>query len=204
MLWPFSTKTISSERNGKIAVMRFFKWWEVTVDGYHETTPYLHAMWQGAFTQCIPQDFTAKNVLMLGLGAGGEISTIHERFPKCTLTVVEWDPKMIELAQEAKLYKPHPFPTVLTGDAKEIYPTLTGPYDLIIWDMFVGPEPSLLVTNQTYINKTKELLSLGGLFIVNAFNKTEYLAAAQAEFPSHIFWTYKFNTLGVFTHDRTS
>ncbi len=157
-------------------------------------------MWVDAFKRLraqLPRK-EIKNVLMLGLGAGGQIGTIHKTFPYCTLTVVEYDKEMVQLAHETQLYKPFPFPNVLLGDAKDVVPTIQDSFDLIILDLFAGPEPSSLGHDEQFIQQLRERLTPKGLLLINVYQRAEYLETAKQIFAHSDIWKFQLNNMGAF------
>ena len=193
--------TRTSEKNGAIQVYKdMFGPWEVSVDDCGQTTSYTYAMWVNAFKRLrtqLPKN-NVKKVLMLGLGAGGQIGTINKTFPHCTLTAVEYDKEMVQLAHETQLYKPFPFPNVLLGDAKDVVPTIQDSFDLIILDLFAGPEPSPLGHDEQFIGQLRERLTPKGLLLINVYQRAEYLETAKRLFTNSSLWQFRLNNLGAF------
>lgn len=196
----WESKTFQSEKNGTIHCRRFFGRWSLYVDGYENTSPYLKKMWRTLFKKFInTTDRSAiKNVLMFGLGAGGEIKTLHRLFPCCNITVVEYDQTMITLTKKLALYKPFPPPLIIYADAAQAVSQLSGYYDIIIIDIFNSFEPSPLSRNRDFLQKIRSLLSDNGFLFINIFKKhADYLEPAKTLFRSIRFWIYKYNTLGI-------
>jgi spermidine synthase len=200
MKWFFEKYIQPSEKNGPITVRRWFGKWSIYVDGYDNTSPYLQKIWQTLFEKFTisTERTTVKNILMLGLGAGGEIKTLYKLFPRCKITVVEYDQTMIALAKKMALYKPFPAPHIIYADAAEAVLQLSGHYNIIIIDIFKGIEPSPLSCNKDFLKKLHSLLSDNGFLFVNIFKKrVDYLEPAQKVFRSVRSWTYEYNTFGI-------
>ncbi len=192
-MWNIFTRVIPSIK-GDITLNRIGPL-RVAVGGCGQTSAYTHAMWSDALDRLdMP---AAQAILMLGLGAGGEIRQLYERFPSSHITALEYDPAMIALTKELKLYSPHPEPAVLQGDAADIIPTLTGPYDIIMLDLFDGPEPSLLCTNPEFMESLKKLLSPKGVLFINVYKRAEYLKEANRIYVSCRQWQYGDNHLAL-------
>lgn len=202
MKWFRERHTRQSEKNERIDIARTFGVWEVVVNNTGQTTPYTHSMWEDAFIRLKKRGNAARSVLMLGLGAGGQIKQLHQAFPGCTVTVVEYDPEMIRIAGELALHKPFPFPTILQGDARDVVQKLTAQYDLILVDLFHGEEPSPLTHSEPFLQHVRERLSPSGTLIINVYQKKEYLGAAQQIFPNKELWTFRQNHLGAFWYER--
>ncbi len=197
MKWFKESYIQTSEKNGRILVRRDFGAWSVYVNDYAQTN---HAMWRDAMKRirAIKKMRRAPEILMLGLGAGGEIKTLHTFFPECAITAVDYDPQMIELAKKLQLHMPFPFPAVLLGDASQVVPTIKKSFDLIIFDLFLGPEPSPLVKDEQFITALKERLGEGGVLLINVYKRPEYFAVAESVFSQKEIWKYGVNNLGAF------
>lgn len=196
--WFYETHTRSSKKNGAITATRTLGEWRVAVGTTGQTTPYLRKMWHGAFRKIQSHATTQiREVLMLGLGGGGEIQTLHTYFPGCKVSVIEFDEAMIDLAHTLKLYGKK-VPTILHGDAAEILPSLQQKYDLIMVDMFVGEEPSPLVTQAEFRSALARHLAPEGLLIANVYKNTEYLDSLAKTCTPLERWKHICNHLGVY------
>jgi spermidine synthase len=196
-MWnPFS-RTIPSER-GDITINRMGPL-RVAVGGCGQTSAYTHAMWSDALDRLGHAGAApaVRAVLMLGLGAGGEIRQLYERFPGAGITAVEYDPAMIALARELALYKPYPEPAILQGDAAELVPAMAGRYDLILLDLFDGPEPSPLCTEPKFMESLARLLSPQGALLINVYRRAEYLALASRMYEHCEQWQFQNNHLAL-------
>lgn len=197
--------TRSSKKNGNIFVYKdLFGPWQVSVDNTGQTTQYTYAMWVDLFKRLQPLFKTrqTKRILMLGLGAGGQIATLHDQFPDSSLTVVEYDEEMAALTQELGLYKPHPFPTLLLGDAKDVVPSISEQFDLIIIDLFAGEEPSPLGADEKFLEAIRARLTSRGVLLMNVYKRKEYLETAAKFFENNQIWMFRLNNLGAFWQDR--
>lgn len=199
MKWFFEKYVLESAKNGPINVRRRLGEWYVSVNQCGQTSAYTHEMWVDAFERITKQERRAVcNVLMLGLGAGGEIKTIHKYFPGCQLTVVEHDPAMIALAKALKLYRPYALPTIVEGDAKEVALAFLERFDLVIVDLFLGEEPSPLLCDRSFVTALTSRLASHGLTLVNACKRSEYLEGFATQFEKTLQWTFRLNNLGLF------
>ncbi|MBV9349489.1 MAG: class I SAM-dependent methyltransferase [Patescibacteria group bacterium] len=200
MSWLLEVKKRQSEKNGSITALRRFGKWTVYVNGCQQTGSEVHAMWKDAFKRVRRRSESGliQKILMLGLGGGGEVKTLHEFFPDASLTVVEYDPEMITLAKELRLYRPFPFPQVICEDAKTALAKLYEQYDLIILDLFFGPEPSSLATDRSFLATVAGVLAPRGILVANVFRKTEYLSALAKSFDGYDTWRFKWNYLGLY------
>lgn len=197
MRWFREQLTIPSEKNGQIIATRSWGTWTIRVGGYDETTPYLRDMWRKAFTM-LPRDFRPKKILMLGLGAGGEVGSAQEYFPKAHITVIEWDEAMIALAKRCALFVFNDSLLIKTGDARALLPTLTDTFDLILVDLFTGPAVSPLVTEETFAAELQKRITPNGHMLVNIFRSPQALRSLDAYFGRQKLWRYKYNRMAFY------
>jgi spermidine synthase len=183
-----------------ITATRFLGTWSVFVNGCEQTGPDVHRMWIRAFKRLKKQfpDRPIRRIVSLGLGGGGEISTVMRAFTGVELTVLEYDPAMIALTKELGLYKPYPLPHIVEGDARQTLPSLSPGFDLAVVDIFHGEDPSPLITNAGFLDSLHKVLAPGGLLLVNVFKRKEYLEAPASLFDPIETWQYRWNNLGLF------
>ena len=203
MKWFFEKYVLESAKNGSIGVRRRLGEGYVSVAQTGQTSAYTHEMWVDAFGHITKQERLAtQSVLMLGLGAGGEIKTIYKNFPGCKLTVVEHDPVMIALAKKLKLYRPYALPAIVEGDAKEVLLQLSEQFNLIIVDLFLGEEPSQLLADRSFVGALASRLAPRGLILINAYKRALYLEALAPQFEKTLRWTFRLNNLGLFREPK--
>jgi spermidine synthase len=201
----FKNTSRMSKKNGTISVYKEpFAPWQVSVDDCGQTTMYTHAMWVDLFKRQsgLFKNRQVQTILMLGLGAGGQVGTLHKQFLNCALTAVEYDEEMVTLARELGLHKPFPFPEVLLGDAKDVVPQIQKKFDLIIVDLFAGPEPSPLGQDEAFITQLRERLTEHGVLLMNVYQRKEYLPTAQKLFACSDLWKFRLNHLGAFWQNQ--
>ncbi len=198
MNWFAQNETRPSDANGSILLMRFLGRWKVAVHDCGQTTPYTNKVWKGALSRVADTGQSVKKVLMLGLGAGGSVPIIYKKFPGAEITAVEYDPVMVSIAREIGYQGTGNFPEVVLGDAAKVIPELEETFDLIIMDLFNGPEPSVLSLDREFIGLLKCHLSPGGFFLSNVHRRVEYLAPAKTLFKNVQTWKFKQNNLGLF------
>lgn len=197
MPWLFDFHVYHSPRNGLIWCRRLLGQWTVFVDGIMQTSPYVTKMWDDALGR-LPADRPMAEILLLGLGAGGVIPVLRRRFPGAALTVVEWDPVMVTLAERLKFVTPAAAPAVVVGDAKEEVPRLARRYDLIMFDLFTGSTPDRTLSDESFIGQLRERLQAGGLLLVNAYRRPELLPLVGRLVVPVAQWQWQYNHLGLF------
>jgi len=195
------TRVRTSEKNGTIIAKRIGTSWQVTVDECEQTGPLVHEMWLYALRML--SDYLGlqrvRRVLLLGLGAGGEVKNYYQRFPNAEITIIEYDPEMIALARELGLYRPYSLPHVICEDARVAVPALSGTFDVIVIDLFKGPDPSPLSEDRSFLESVNAKLSHSGYIVANVYWKKEILESLSAFFTPVRSWRFRFNHLGIFS-----
>lgn len=197
MLRLFSTRAVHSDKNGEILVKRWFSQTEVFVDDYLQSGPYIKTMWRKAVRR-VPSTARIESVLLLGLGGGSAINEVHARFPSTHITVLEWDPVMVDLAHELKLFPDSIKLDLLIGDAVELLPLLTRKFDLVLIDLFKGETPEPRLSTPAMIISIAQVLNPSGHIILNAF-KGVSLIEAFARYAEHLnTWRFRYNRLALY------
>lgn len=106
----------------------------------------------------------ATRTLQIGLGIGTLGNALRERGMR--VDTIELDAKVVALAQEYFGFKPAG--DVWVGDARTVIRRLTGPYDVVVHDLFTGGAvPEHMLTVEVF-ERLGALLRADGLLIVNA------------------------------------
>lgn len=197
MSWFYEKWSVPSERNGRIDCIRALGKWSVDVNGTNESSSYMYGLWKQAVRH-VPKTTSVKRILLLGLAAGSCVEMLHRRFPGCHVTAVEWDPVMIELMKKFRLFHPSHCPEILLGDAAEIVPTITHTYDLIISDLFRGPETPDQVKSSAFFASLRPLLARDGALLLNVYEQLEILNAADAHFSRQSTWKFHLNHVALY------
>lgn len=201
--WLLQKLLRTSGKNGEIRVTQSLGQWSVVVDGCEQTTPYTNAMWADALARIQPRPGqSVRRILMLGLAAGGALKILYERFPGCGIVAVDHDPEMIRIAQELALYAPYPEPQFVQADAADAVSALTQQFDLILVDLFTGEEPPHLIVQDAFMTALARRLAPDGLLVANVYKRTEYLETLGAGYHSRQQWTYRYNSLGLFSKPK--
>ncbi len=189
--------TIQSEKNGAIRVERSWRGIEVWVGGCDQTTLYTNRMWKMALLH-VPKSAPIKHVLLLGLGSGGIMPALFNRYPKCRVTVVEWDPAMIDLAKKNIPSKLLSNIEIISGDASVVVPSLTGSFDCIIIDLFRGKKVSPVAEERSFAVSLRSLLKAGGYMLANFFSEPDIASTYVDSFSLQKILRYYYNRLFVF------
>lgn len=195
MSWFHERMDVPSEKAGRLEVQRSLGRWEVVVRGTGASTRYLTAMWIDALAR-VPDWMHVKSVLMLGLGIGDNLAPIRRRFPGSRVTAVEWDPAMVELFHRIGPKDGQP-PEIVVGDAWDAVQELSGPYDLILIDLFTGPEIGAPVRRPEFHARLAELLKPTGILLANFYLDRGLVAMLEPHFSGIDAWTWSSNRLAM-------
>lgn len=202
MIW-FLPKIVPSIKNGQVRLYRRGGTTEVYVNDCGQTTPYTNEMWSQAFNRLTLRP-VRPSILLLGLGGGGSVPLLHKYFPDCKITAVEYDPVMVTIARDVLKRASVPLPEIHEMDAADYFKTAREPFDIIIVDLFSGPEPSPLCTDAVFLQKIDESLTQAGILFINVYKRKEYLGAAKKIFPYSEEWAYRENHLAAFRKSVTA
>ena len=202
MSWFYERFTRQSEKNGLIDCRRVFGTWTVWVDGYSQTGDFNTRMFVDALKR-LPANSSVKRALVLGLGGGCAIELLHDRFPGVDVTAIEWDPMMVEIAERIHLFSPSHAPHILVGDALEVLPTLTQPFDLIVFDLYTGQDISPLVFLAPFLFALKHVSHSKTLLLMNAFRSKELFPLLDDKFERLEQWRFEYNLLGLYRSSKS-
>lgn len=199
-MWLYEIQKIQSEKNPEMTLERFLGRWSLMVGVWDQTTPYTNKMWSNALSR-LPEDFEAKEILLLGLGAGGILPYLKKKFSHAKITAVEWDQAMIDVAK--KINHPDVFKKVETinEDALAAAKNLAEEnksFDLIILDLFQGHDVAKQVSEQGFFQNLSNILKKDGIFLANIFAEPEKVHVIEKDFVTERAWKYRYNTLGIF------
>ena len=117
MSWLYERFSVMSDTGEIVTATREFGQWTVRFPRAIQTSAYTNAMWADAFYKV--NDMQSPEVLILGLGGGGAVKELHQKFHDCRLTAVERDSAMLQIARCLSLWSPYPAPECVHADAKE-------------------------------------------------------------------------------------
>lgn len=197
MNWIYSKRYFDSEKNGRIKVRRLLGQYTIVVGYTMETSPYTTTMWRLALRH-VTKNARVKSILMLGLGGAGSIAALLKKYPHARITVLEWDPTMLEICQKLNLIKHRERVDIHIGDARHTTKALTQKFDLIIFDLVCGKNISEAITDHQFLQDIANRLAPNGYFLVNYFseqNKSKYI---EEHFLHQESWRYRYNALALY------
>ena len=197
----FPVKTIRSEKNGNISIQPVLGGIRIMVGGCFQSGPYIDKMFRLMISR-IPKKHSVKNVLLLGLGGGGAIQKIHDRFPNAHILAVEYDSVMVEIAKTIYL-KPEDWKNVevIVDDARAVLAHLDQTFDLVIVDLFIGQSLSPLLETDDFVKQLIPRLGKDGYMLMNFFRQKKSVAPIFDRYFSRWenLW-FKTNQMSVYRH----
>ncbi len=109
----------------------------------------------------------AQSALLLGLGGGGLVRSLHHVFPELKQTVVEIRPLMIELALKHFAIPASEHIKIVQSDAKIYLQQSLHQYDIILADLFWALKMDPMQTQREFIRLCKHNLSACGWLVIN-------------------------------------
>lgn len=198
MSWLFERKLYQSEKNGLILCKKLFGHWEVFVDGFYQSAPYIKKMWRTGLRQ-VAQTIPVSRILVLGLGAGSVINDLHSRFPAASITAIEYDPTMVVIARQLEMFDQKLAVNILVADAVTAVPALDGTFDLIIVDLYKGGVTAEALQHPDFAQSIAQKLSPDGTLILNVFRNVELFPLFDKFLTRQNTWKYSFNALALYT-----
>lgn len=170
--YPKTVETRNSKINGEIKVTKLLGSYRLIVGGCTQSGGLLNNIWKKALKSS-KKDLNKKQpkILILGFGAGTAAQIIHNYWPQSTITGIEIDPIIIDLAK--KYFKIDNIPQVKIIISDAIKWTLEKEkkqknfYDLILVDMYIGSRLPSEVKNSHFLKALNSIISPDGSIFFN-------------------------------------
>jgi spermidine synthase len=116
---------------------------------------------------------SARRVLYVGLGAGSSEKRLWRDFPRLSLTVVELDPVVVEVARRWFALPDSPRLRVEVGDGRRFLADHRQQWDVVVVDAFFADAiPAHLVTAE-FLSLLRSRLAPGGVVVTNVIGALE-------------------------------
>ncbi|MCX6743966.1 MAG: methyltransferase domain-containing protein [Candidatus Parcubacteria bacterium] len=198
MSWIYEKWTVDSEYSGPIECSRFLGRWQICAGGCFQTANYTINMWRKVLKRL--SKIHVKQVLILGLGAGGNIKQLYKKFPKCQITAIELDPAMVNISQRTFLRQVKRQPRIITGDAVKAVENLQEKFDIILVDLFLGKKPAQILLADQFLSSLHGLLKPEGYLLLNAYEHPEIFDTFNKFFSQFSKIKYLYNSLAIYRH----
>lgn len=118
-----------------------------------------------------PYKLNDKNILIIGLGGGIIPRSIRKLYPMLSITIIEIDPLVNEIAKKYFYFNEDLNMKVFINDGRNFLNTLSNSikYDIILFDAYdsLSGLPNHMKTKEFFIQLKNYLNQNGGLFIIN-------------------------------------
>ena len=126
-------------------------------------------MWNTVIKKIRNSKFEIRNALILGVGGGDVLKLIDEFYPDVTITGVEIDPVMIEVAEKYFDMRIKSNVSIEIGDAIDWLPKhQEEQYDLVVCDLYVGPFNPSESRTESFMKNLANILTSNGIVLYNA------------------------------------
>ncbi|OGG15186.1 hypothetical protein A2773_04850 [Candidatus Gottesmanbacteria bacterium RIFCSPHIGHO2_01_FULL_39_10] len=170
---PQIVETIPSDINGEIKVVKLYGNYSLSVDGLTQSGGLVKDIWEKTLNK-LPIDKLLNNVLVLGVGGGTVIQILKKRHPYISITGIEIDPKMLDLAKKYFGLSETERICLIIADAihwvsnyyyqNNLY---SSKFDLILVDLFIGKKIPSEFEGEKFLSNLKGLLNPQGVVIIN-------------------------------------
>lgn len=173
-VWPFTLKSWQSEYSGRMELILVNGKKVLNTQHANYSFDSLHRVFQQVLKKHIPSLKPDENILLLGLG-GGSVPYIFRREMNLnnSLTAVEIDPLMIQIAKEEFDVEALGNITIIQADAVSWISNCTEKYACIIIDVFIDDQVPASIQSIQFLNKIKRILLPGGRLFFNTIQRNK-------------------------------
>ncbi|CAA6829169.1 MAG: Unknown protein [uncultured Aureispira sp.] len=143
----------------------------------------LYVNFRDSFQQMNLEKYGIKNVLVLGLGLGSIPLLLEKKFKKIyNYTLVEIDPKIVDLATKYTLDELESPYSIVCMDALDYVKNCSEQFDLVAIDIFIDDQIPSDFESIQFLEGVKKLLSPNALLMYNQLTYNEALLSKTALF----------------------
>lgn len=173
--WPRVALKTGSSYNRDIRVIEENRQFKLLVNGARESGAYIESLWRYAFTAFhFTQDEDVKRILVLGIAGGTVIHMLHKMFPDAHITGVDIDGAMIGIGQEYFGLRDIKALSCVRADARTYLTRTAQRYDLIVIDLFIGPDVPDFVIDEAFHDSVRKRLRDNGVVFINYLRQPGY------------------------------
>lgn len=164
-----------SRYNRDIRIIEENRQYKLLVNGARESGRYIEDLWKFALrTFTFPLGWHAHTILVLGVAGGSVIHILHERFADARITGVDIDQTMIDIGRKFFGLGEIQTLTCVARDARQFLRKTTRRYDLIVVDIFIGPDVPDFVLDRSFHDRVRGHLAAGGSVLINYLRQPGY------------------------------
>lgn len=153
-----------NEENGKLKLL---------VNGARESGEYIKGLWVHAFSRfALPEG--VKHILVLGIAGGTVIQMFHNRYTRAKIVGVDIDQTMIDIGKRYFGLDTISNLRCICADAKEFVEQTNNRFDVVVIDLFIGPDVPDFVISLPFQRKIRRMLTKNGRVVVNYLRQPGY------------------------------
>ncbi len=175
-LYPQTVLKTSSNYNRNIRINEENGKFKLLVDGARESGEYIRELWEYAFRELrFPWKQNIRSILVLGVAGGTVIHMLRKAFPEASITGVEIDEVMIDIGKQYFGLGSFRNLRLICDDAvRYVQKSKKGMFDLVILDIFIGPDVPDVVLTEDFQKDLRGLLRKNGVLLVNYLRQPGY------------------------------
>lgn len=187
----------SEVQKKKIEIISHGGQWLLDCESANYSYGSLQKAFEDAFFQIQLQDLPLKNILMLGLGGGCVLKVLRDTYHiQSPITVVEFDPLMVEIAEKYYNIRNIPQLLILLDDAWHYCQNSNEHYDFVIVDIFIDLQVPEIFLTETFARNLARILLKDGFLLFNlvtsqSFDKDAFFQQYQRNY-SQVLWLEPF------------
>lgn len=170
------TYTYHSDINGEIKVHEFLGKVTLFSGGVTQSGGFTHEMWHLAVKRITNHESRIKNCLVLGVGGGTIIDMLKNHVPGVTITGIDIDPVMVEIAKKHFHIGTNPKVLLMVDDAVKYVVNHADKsiYDLIVVDLYIGRFNPKSSHETIFLKGIRALMKKDGMVFFNThYNQTD-------------------------------
>lgn len=176
MVWLFKkTPVFHSHVSGEITIKKRYGRLAVVTGDITQSGGEIYPMWKKVVEEVSKERKDIKKCLVLGVGGGTVIELLMKRYPTMSLTGIEIDPVMLEIATKYFVLKERRDVHLLQEDAVSYITRLKADhmYDLIVVDLYIGKLNPDATRQEEFLLQIKRLLAPESIVLYNAHFQDE-------------------------------
>lgn len=173
-LFPQTVLRTSSRYNRDIRVNEENGTLKLLVNGARESGEYIRKLWKYAFSHFEKPKKSPQSILVLGIAGGTLIHELSDRYPHAKIAGVDIDQTMIDIGKRYFGLDAISNLRCICANARNFIQRTKDRFDMIIVDLFIGPDVPDFVSSLSFQQKINRLLTKNGCVVVNYLRQPGY------------------------------